>query len=65
MGEGKKEKVKQLSEYTLDELSNILKHSARQVGTIGTAMILKEILTKAVILFIVLLFSFFVFFYHP
>jgi len=41
-----KEKPKQLSEYSTEELKELLKFNTRQVGTIGSIMILKELLTR-------------------
>jgi hypothetical protein len=39
-------KIKTLSDYTTKELYELLKTQARQVGTHGTTVILKEILKR-------------------
>ena len=39
-------KSKQLSEYSVEELKYLLKIKSRQIGTIGTIMIIKELLTR-------------------
>jgi hypothetical protein len=39
-------KIKQLSEYTIEELQHLLKLKSRQVGTMGSLMIIRELLTR-------------------
>ena len=39
-------KTKQLSEYTIEELQDLLKLKYRQVGTMGSLMIIRELLTR-------------------